>query len=163
MSAPLGPDEAVVERLGCDRAPIDPASEAGRRLLRSFVWPDQADRHARLDAALVAAAEVPATIDAEDAARWVARRLADPVPGTATVVFHSIVWQYLPKATRDGVRAALERASAGATADAPLAWLRMEPGEDPSEAAEVRLAMWPGGEHRLLANTGYHGHPIWVP
>ena len=161
VSAPLGPDAAVVERLGCDRSPIDPATEAGRRLLRSFVWPDQAARHERLDAALDAAARVPATVDAEDAATWVARRLAEPAPGVATVVYHSIVWQYLPKATRDGVRAAFERAAARVDRGAPLAWLRMEPGEDPSEAAEVRLTTWPGGEHRLLAHTGYHGHPVW--
>ena len=163
VSAPLGPGEAVVERRGCDRAPIDAATDAGRRLLRSFVWPDQAARHERLDAALAAAAAVPAPIDAEDAAPWVARQLAEPVPGVATVVFHSIVWQYLPQPTRDGVRAAIVAASHRATADAPIAWLRMEPGEDPSEAAEIRLITAPGGEHRLLANTGYHGHPVWVP
>ena len=33
-------------------SPIDPTTDEGRLLLRSFVWPDQADRHARLDAAL---------------------------------------------------------------------------------------------------------------
>ena len=106
---------------------------------------------------------MPATVDAEDAATWLARQLADPVPGVATVVYHSIVWQYLPRETRDGVRAALEAASPRADAGSPLAWLRMEPGQDPSEAAEIRLITWPGGEHRLLAYTGYHGHPVWVP
>jgi hypothetical protein len=161
VSAPLGPGDAVVERRGCDRSPIDASTEAGRRLLRSFVWPDQAARHERLDAALAAAGEIPATIDAEDAASWLARQLATPVPGVATVVFHSIVWQYLPRATREGVRAAVVEASRRASAAAPLAWLRMEPGEDPTEAAEVRLITAPGGDHRLLALTGYHGHPVW--
>lgn len=163
VSAPLGPGAAVVERRGCDRSPIDATTEAGRRLLRSFVWPDQAVRHERLDAALAAAADVPATVDAEDAASWLVRQLATPVPGVATVVFHSIVWQYLPRETREGVRTAIAEASHRASAEAPLAWLRMEPGEDPTEAAEVRLLTAPGGEHRLLALTGYHGHPVWVP
>ena len=73
VSAPLGPDEAVASRKGCDRAPIDPATPEGRRRLRSFVWPDQAVRHERLDAALAAAEDVPATVDAEDAATWLGR------------------------------------------------------------------------------------------
>jgi hypothetical protein len=38
----------------------------------------------------------------------------------------------------------------------------MEPGDDPSKAAEVRLRTWPGGEERLIARTGYHGHPVWA-
>src|SRR5690606_8980608 len=50
LAAPLGPSEAVVERRGCDRNPLDPVTDEGRLLLRSFVWPDQAQRHARLDA-----------------------------------------------------------------------------------------------------------------
>lgn len=159
VSAPLGPDAAVAERAGCDRSPIDPATAEGRLLLRSFVWPDQADRHARLAAALEVAATVPATVEAADAAGWVAARLAVPAPGTTSVVFHSIVWQYLPAATRSGVVEALEAAGAAATPDAPVAWLRMEPGEDPSQAAELRLRTWPG-EDALLALSGYHGHPV---
>lgn len=168
VSAPLGPDAAVVERLGCDRSPIDPTTDEGRSLLRSFVWPDQADRHARLDAALAAAAEVPASIEAADAASWLDRQLAARVSGTTTVVFHSIVWQYLPAATRTGVLAALDAAGAAATPEAPLAWLRMEPGPDPARAAEVRLRTWSGGPGQpgepadeLLAFSGYHGHPVW--
>lgn len=163
LSAPLGPGEAVVERRGCDRSPIDPSTPVGARLLRSFVWPDQADRHARLDAALAAAAEVPVALEAADAAEFVARHLAAPVPGCTTVVCHSVVWQYLPEPTRVAVVAALEDAGARATDEAPVAWLRMEPGEvpaDPDRAAELRLRAWPGGEDRLLARSGYHGRPV---
>jgi len=49
-------------------------------------------------------------------------------------------------------------AGARASRDAPLAWLRMEPGGD---RAELRLTTWPGDDQRLLATAGYHGHPIW--
>jgi hypothetical protein len=168
VSAPLGPGEVVVERRGCDRSPIDPTTDEGRLLLRSFVWPDQADRHARLDAALSAAADVagsqPVVVDRSDAATWVAGRLAEPRPGAATVVYHSIVWQYLPDDTRTGVTAAIESAGAVATPDAPVAWLRMEPPVDPSDAAELRLRLWPdgGGADRVLARCGYHGDPVWA-
>jgi hypothetical protein len=161
VSAPLGPDEAVAARHGCDRSPIDPATEDGRLTLRSYVWPDQADRHRRLDAALDAARELPADVAAEDAGSWVTDRVAEPVEGVATVVYHSIVWQYLPRATRDSTRSAILGAGERASAKAPLAWVRMEPGTNPAEAAELRVRWWPGGQETLLAHSGYHGRPVW--
>jgi hypothetical protein len=100
-------------------------------------------------------------VEAADAAAWLGDRLREPAPGTATVVFHSIVWQYLPPPTREGVVAALGAAGAEASPGAPLFWLRMEPGADLAQAAEVRLQAWPGGADALLAWTGYHGHPVW--
>lgn len=158
VSAPCAPAVAVVARRGCDRSPIDPLTERGRMLLRSFVWPDQAARLARLDAAIAVAAEVPASVDAADAGEWVAARLSEAAPEVTTVVYHSIVWQYLPPASRDRVQAAF----AAARPDAPLAWLRMEPPEDPSDAAELRLTTWSaaGREESLLARSGYHGRPV---
>ncbi|HET8672449.1 MAG TPA: DUF2332 family protein, partial [Thermoleophilaceae bacterium] len=63
------------------------------------------------------------------------------------------------------LRALIEDAGARATADAPLAWLAMEPPANPDEQplAEVRLRLWPGGDERLIALTGYHGRPIhWL-
>jgi hypothetical protein len=152
----------VVARAGCDRAPIDATTEDGRSLLRSFVWPDQPDRFAMLDAALAVAANTPAPVERADAGDWLHGQLRS-LPrddGVATVVYHSIVWQYLPDATRDRIRRMLSVAGERATPDAPLAWLRMEPGEDPTTAAEVRLHIWPDGVDRVIARSGYHGRPV---
>ena len=156
----LAVEAAVIERGGCDSQPIDPASEEGRLTLRSFVWPDQPQRFAVLDAALSIAERIPAVVDQADAGEWVDARLADPYRGAATVIAHSVVWQYLPVASRRRMVAALEAAGARATARAPLAWLRMEPGEHAASSADVRVTMWPHGEDRLLARAGYHGQPI---
>ena len=152
----------VVERAGCDRSPIDPTTDEGRMLLRSFVWPDQRERFAALDAALSVAATTPATVEQADAAEWLEARV-DERPrddGIATVVYHSVVWQYLPRETQRQMKATFEAAGAEATRDAPLAWLRMEPSPDPQRAAQVRLTVWPGGEDRLLATSGFHGRPV---
>lgn len=155
---PLGVDLRVHERRGCDRSPVDPATEAGRRRLRSYVWADQTDRVARLDAALaVVAREGAPRVDAADAAPWVADHLAVPVPGVCTVVVHSIVLQYLAEDARRAFVDAVEAAGRAATPEAPLAWLRMEPG---GAQADLRLTTWPGGEARLLARSGYHGPPV---
>jgi hypothetical protein len=52
---------------------------------------------------------------------------------------------------------ALFAAGEKATANAPIAWLRMEPA---GEMADLRLRLWPGGEDEVLAEVGYHGRPI---
>jgi len=155
--APEAVPVEVGERRGCDARPIDPISEEGRLTLLSFVWPDQAERMARLRAALAVAAEQPAAVEEGRAARWIGERLAEPRPGMTTVVFHSIVMQYLPEAERAEFERQLVAAGESAGPEAPLAWLRMEPA---GERAEMRLTLWPGGEERLLARVGYHGDPV---
>jgi len=153
---------AVDTQSACDISPIDPTTVEGRLRIQSFVWPDQLERMVRLRAALAVAAEHPLRVDAADAGTWLHQQLAGPLPsGVATVVFHSIVWQYLPPATRDAVRAALAGAGSTATASAPLAWVRMEPAT--ATHADVRLTQWPGGQETMLAEVGYHGHDLrWL-
>ena len=147
----------IVERRGCDPHPVDAGSEEGRLALRSFVWPDQLERLARLDAALDAAADLPVVIDVGDGPAWVEDQLAQARPGVATVVAHSIVIQYLSPPERRRLKAVVTAAGSRATADAPLVWLRMEPA---GERADLRLTTWPGGSEQVLATAGYHGNPI---
>lgn len=147
----------VAERRGCDANPIDATTPEGRLVLLSFVWPDQPERIARIEAALEVASQEPVTLERETASTWARRTLAEAAPGQATVIYHSIVSQYLSDEERaalfDGIREAGERAAA----EAPLAWLRMEPADD---RANLELTVWPGGEDRLLARVGYHGSPV---
>lgn len=160
-SPDLGLPLVVGERRGCDLAPIDPATEAGRLRLRSYVWPDQPARRARLDAALEVAATMPVPVDRADAVSWATAALAEPVPGMCTVLTHSIVFQYLSPDDRRRFLDLVDAAGARATPDAPLAWLRMEPG---GEQAETRLTLWPDGPHETIARSPYHGPPVtWLP
>jgi hypothetical protein len=166
--APAPGDAArVAERAGCDRRPLDAGSEHDALVLRSAVWADQVDRLALLDAALEVARRHPPPVERAEALAWLERRLAEPAAGVATVVFHSIVVQYLEPEARAALRALLDRAGARASAGAPLAWLRMEPPErepaagDPARGlAEIRLTRWPGGAEALLGHAGYHGRPV---
>src|SRR6185503_11251145 len=70
------PAVAIAERSGCDASPIDPVSEEGRLTLLAYVWPDQAERFARLRGALDVAAAMPTTIEQADACEWLTARLA---------------------------------------------------------------------------------------
>jgi hypothetical protein len=158
---PLDEVAAVASRDGCDARPIDPTTEEGRLTLTSYVWPDQSERLARLRAACGAAAQVQASVVRARAAEWVRDQLDAPARDVATVVFHSIVMQYLDRGERGDFEAALREAGAYSTTAQPLAWLRMEPA-DPNDT-EVRLTLWPGGEERVLAYAGYHGDPVrWL-
>lgn len=154
---PLHDEVRVASRRGCDIAPIDPTTDDGVVTLRGFLWPDQVHRRERLDAAIEIAGRTPATVDEADAGAWVEEQLAEPTPGVATVVYHSIVLQYLPRPSFDRMRAALHDAGRRATAEAPLSWLRMEPA---GTVADIRLQSWPHGEDRLLGTSGFHGPPV---
>ncbi len=147
----------VLDRRGCDLAPIDPTDPDGRLSLLAYVWPDQRVRITRLRAALDIAAGLPVSIDTEGAAAWVKRVLSDRSPGQATVLYHSIVMQYLSESEQVAFRQHVSAAGKEATDDAPLIWLRMEPA---GKWADVRLTTWPGGFERHLARAGYHGSPV---
>lgn len=150
----------VAERAGCDEHPVDAATPQGRETLRAYLWPDQRERFALLDAALEVARELPVVVDRSAALPWLTARLAEQVAGVCTVVFHSIVMQYVDADERDAIDLLFEGAGARATADAPLARLAFEPA---GAYAELRLTLWPGGEETLLAECGYHGQPVrWL-
>jgi len=157
---PFDQPAEVALRAGCDTKPLDPTSDDGRLTLLSYVWPDQTARIRNLRAALEIAARIPAGVESANAADWLERELAETTPGHATVVYHSIVLQYLSEEDFERVGRAITTAGAAANADAPIAWLRMEPG---GEQAQVRLTMWPEGLERLVATCSYHGAAVrWL-
>ena len=80
--------------------------------------------------------------------------------GVATVVFHSVFFQYMPADSQAALVETLAAFGARANADAPLAWLRMEPAADNPAMMELRLTLWPDGGERLLATA--HPHGAWV-
>jgi hypothetical protein len=159
---PFDAPVTIAERRGCDRDPIDAGAEDGRLTLLSYVWPGQTERFTMLRAALDVARDVPVAIDRADIPDWLGRQLDEPAADSATVVFHSIVWQYLTDDERTTAEAVLATSGNRATADAPLAWLRLEPSPDLTHT-ELRVTTWPGGEDRLLARGHYHLGPVqWV-
>jgi hypothetical protein len=157
----LVPVEIAFKRAS-DISPIDVSTSEGRVTMLSFVWPDQLERVERLRRALQIAAAVPIEVERADAGEWLERQLAHGLEsGRATVLFHSIVWQYLPRQTKDRIKAVLAATGSTATDDGPLLWLRMEPAN--REHANLRLTTWPGGQDESLAEVGYHGVNIrWL-
>jgi hypothetical protein len=160
VDAPL----RVVERGGCDVSPVDVTTEAGRLTLTSYVWPDQTARHARLAGALALARTAPVTVEPADAASYVERLTL--APGHLTVLWHSVMWQYVPHEQQQRVTARLEDLGRGATEDSPLAHLYAEPTRrTPGEEHHFWICArsWPGPEERVfLGRMAAHGVPaVW--
>jgi hypothetical protein len=160
----IGPQLEVVERVGCDQAPVDPASDDGALTLMSYVWPDQTERLDRLRGALAIAREVTVRVEAESAAQFLAS-LA-PAEGAWTVVWHSVMWMYLDDAEREAVLAHLERAGAAADDRAPLAHVAFEAPPFTADSGigfEIRVRTWPGGDEQVLGHAPAHGLPVdWL-
>lgn len=152
----------LVERRGCDPRPVDPTTTDGQLTLTSYVWADWAERIDRLRAALRVAAPTPPPVDRARAAAWLPAQLAASRPGTVTVVWHSVVWQYLDRDERSAIRSMLGEAAAAATPVAPVAHLAFEPRRDADDSLrfELTLSLSPGtGEEQLLARAPGHGIP----
>jgi hypothetical protein len=156
---PLDANVLVAERAACDRKPVDLADPIQRRRLKAYVWPDQFDRLERLEAAIGETLAAGITVEAEDAVVFV-RREARPRAGVATVVFHSVFFQYMPAESQAALVQTLAEGGASASERSPLAWLRMEPASDNPAVMELRLTLWPGGADRVLATA--HPHGAWI-
>ena len=152
----------IASRRGCDLDPIDATSEDGRLSLLSYIFCDQMPRYELLREAIEVARAYPVTVDRESLDEWAARELADPPDGEATIVFHSLVWIYLPEDVRRRTRSVFEAAAEAADVRRPFGWLCYELDPDLLRC-ELRLTLWPGGEDRLLGRGDVHLAPVeWL-
>jgi hypothetical protein len=148
----------VVARAGCDLRPVDLTDPEARIRLTSFVWPDQLERLERLRRAITVAVSSPAEVSDRRAVEWLPEMLGARRSGVATVVYQSIMWWYLSEEEREAVTGIVHEAGERATAERPLAWLRMEGAR--AEETEIRIFEWPGGSDTLLGRAHWHGE--WV-
>ncbi len=151
----------MVERLGCDLSPIDARSEDGALSLVSCVWPDQVHRLERLRGALRLAQEHPVEVvrqgggDFLDGLELRARH--------HTVVWHSVMWQYVPAEEQARMMARLHELGAASGPDRTLTHLAFEPRRlvpDGPHRFVVAATTWPGGTERVLGEAPPHGVPV---
>ena len=157
---PAYPVEIVAAR-GCDRAPVDLTDPDQALKLKAYVWAEAAERMARIDTAIAMAQRAAPELERMDAVDAVRDMLARPQEaGVTRVLFHTIVWQYLPEASQDAITAMMEDAGHAASAERPLAWVSLETNRA-TFAHELRVRYWPGGDQAVhLANA--HPHGAWV-
>ena len=155
------PPDAPVEILsarGVDISPLNIEDPAERERLIAYVWPEQAERLARVRAAIGLALEHRPRIDRDDAAAWTEEVLSlEPKPGVTRVLYHTIAYQYFPAGVQARIRAHAAKVGERASAEAPFAWLRMEADPEYDQKPSIRLTLWPGGTERVLGTCHPHG------
>lgn len=154
---PVRPIE-VAWRTGGDVNPVDPSTAAGRLRLTAYVWPDQVQRLARLRGALDLAADVPADLRTEPASRTVSRVGLEA--GTWTVLWHSIMAQYLSAEETAALAAGVATLGAAASSSARFGYLTLEFASGGGAAPPAELTTWPGGQRRRLGTAPAHGVPV---
>jgi hypothetical protein len=160
---PLSAAIQIRSRAACDLNPLDITDPAQRTQLRSYIWPDQRERLARFDAAVEFAIAQGVRVERANALDWLRVKLA--ATEIATVVYHSVFWQYVPRDTREAIRGTIQAAGERATREAPVVWLRLEPESlltGPADSARFLLdvTVWPGERRRVLAITDGHVHAV---
>jgi hypothetical protein len=147
----------VRDRVGIDRDPIDVTTDAGARLLKSFVWADQTARLARLDEAIAATRLRPPKLLRGDLVDLLPGLLDSRKPDALTIVWQTAVLGYLPDDRRAAVYDTLARAGDAG----PLAFVATSAANDGSQLYYgLTVQSWPGGERRQLAHADFHG--AWV-
>jgi hypothetical protein len=168
-SKPFVPTQSRIRhRAACDQNPLNASDREHRLRLMAYVWPEQFERLARLDAALKLVREKGLVPDQADASNWLAEKLMECKENALTVVYHSVFLQYPPQPIREAIEETMQKHGAAATPKTPLAWLRFEPpnllGYTDSEASHVvELLEWPSNRRRLLASIDPHGRSVeWL-
>lgn len=159
---PLNPAGAarhleIVARAGCDIAPLDPRIAEDRLTLLSYIWPDEMERVRRIVAAVDVAARSRTPIAARPASAWLPEVLGERRPRELTVIWQSIVRQYVEPGEWAAIDEAIRYA---ARADTPVTWLTMEPSDDHLARMRLLCRTEPDGEECVLASCGDHGPPV---
>jgi hypothetical protein len=151
----------VVDRVGIDLNPLDPADDDTRAWLRALIWPGPAAdaRLARLDAAAAIAGREPARMLAGDLLDRLPEAVRSAPPGATVVVFHTAVMPYVPGAERAAFTALVR--------ELPVRWIAQEgPGRLPEVDAlvpdqeEARGRFLLSVDGRPVAWTAPHGGRI---
>lgn len=145
--APLEPPH-VAWRAGIDLSPLDLGDPADVRWLRACVWPDQAARHERLEAALAVAREHgPVDIRRGDALSLLPGVVESAPAGALLCVFHTATVAYFTREQVEALSALLARV------ERDVAWVAGEaPGVLVGEAGP------PGSPLHFAVSAGRPGH-----
>ena len=150
----LSADVEIRSRRGVDLRPLDVTREDDLRLLLCFRPPGEA-RERLLRAAAVARVHRPEVIRG-DYLELLPALLDERNHDALTVVFQTISTIYLPLERRQRLTEMIDAAGK----DGPLAWISTPTPEEHGlrdKHHPLELAIWPGGERRLVAQMGNAG------
>jgi hypothetical protein len=148
----------AVSRVGIDLAPLNAADPADAAWLRALIWPEHADRFARLETALALARIAPPTLIAGDAAVLIADALRAAPEDALVCVTHSLTLHQWTDAAR---RLFHEQLKAGSLrrpiVRASLEW------KSGDAAPTVEASLYRGGAQDARVAVGHADpHGRWI-
>ncbi len=150
-----------VSTRGCDIAPVNLADPAQALRLNAYIWPEHHVRFGRMAAGIEMVKQHAPDLVQGDADEWIDTALTNPqAEGTARVLMHSIVWQYLGPERQARITALIEAAGAKATPERPLAWIALEANRN-NFRHELVVRQWPGDGQPVMLGTS-HAHGAWI-
>jgi hypothetical protein len=142
----------VARRRGVDLNPIDATSAEGARLLRAFVWADQAGRLDRLDRAIEVVRADPPQVMEGDYVDALPSLLRNRREGAQLVVFQTASTMYLDRARAERMSTAFHDAAC----DEPLVFVTA--GRAPDDVGfSLDVVPYPDGQPRRLGVFDFHG------
>lgn len=159
----------IARSIGLDAAPIDVLDDDEVRWLEACVWPDQADRFARLVSAIELARLHPPDVRTGDAVNGLAPLVREASRDGHPVVTNSWVLNYLSPLQRSAYLDTLEELGA----ESDLSWVIAEspaltpelpvPTTDPAEDITViTMVRWRSGDRTVDRLATAHPHGYWL-
>jgi hypothetical protein len=159
----------ITASVGLDRDPIDVLDDDEVRWLEACVWPDQADRFARLVAAIALARRHPPVVRQGDAVADLAATVDSVAHLGHAVVTNSWVLNYLPDDVRLAYVAELDLLGAAkdiswiiAESPAQTIGLPVPTTDEPEEITVVSLVRWRDGRRTVQRLATTHPHGYWL-
>ncbi len=148
----------LMERRGTDLSPVDITSEEGALTLTSYVWPDQITRLERLRAVIGIAHRHPVVVETGGVGDFLTD--IELVEDTLTVVWHSIMWQYVAAAEQERASDEFARLIDSSTSTARFVHVSFEPHRPDPDQRVVYVVAYEdrNGEH-IIGEAAPHGIP----
>jgi hypothetical protein len=143
----------IVARAGCDLSPLDPTHAEDQLTLLSYIWPDELHRIDRMRAALAVAGRDRVPVAVRRASEWLPEAMDAGSDDELTVVWHSVMRQYVDSEEWDAIERALEGRPSAVR-------LSMEPTLGPQLRMQLTVHDPIGAPEVLLAVCDDHGLPI---
>lgn len=159
----------IVNSVGLDASPISVLDDDEVRWLEACVWPDQADRFARLVAAIELARQAPPDVRKGDAVDSLDGLIDEGSAFGHPVVTNSWVLNYLSSARRADYVTELDRIGSSVDfswviAESPAAapGLPVPTTDPPEDITVITLVRWRNGVRSIERLGTSHPHGYWV-
>jgi hypothetical protein len=148
----------IIERSGCDRRITNLRHNNNERIrLLSYNWADQFERFARCENAINMLLKQDDIKFYEMNGNKFLHQYVTLQPHTITILYHSIVFQYINKDEQRDILQHIDMLSQQATLEQPFAYIRMEASVPVLSSYCLTVTIWPSGEEKVICECQAHG------